>query len=179
MRFHPVFHEEGVISMVRPLTVIVALLFVSIAAAGCPVAHAQSAAAVTPAQEAAIEAGIKELSTQWSTAILKKDATILERIWAPDFVSVEPSGERVTKADGIAALKAGTRQPTVSEATSIDVRVYGGGTVAVDIGDYREAGKDDAGKPYDRRSRFTNVWVLRDGTWRCVTAHASVLEPKR
>jgi hypothetical protein len=80
MLFHPVFHEEGVISMVRLLTVIVALLFVSIAAACCPVAHAQSAAAVAPAQEAAIEAGIKELPLQWSTAILKKDAAILERI---------------------------------------------------------------------------------------------------
>jgi hypothetical protein len=59
------------------------------------------------------------------------------------------------------------------------VRVYGGGTVAVDIGDYREAAKDEVGNPYERRSRFTNFWVLRDGAWRCVSAHASVLGPKR
>jgi len=57
--------------------------------------------------------------------------------------------------------------------------VYGGGTVAIDIGDYHEAGKDNDGKPYDRRSRFTNIWVLKDGAWRCVGAHASVLEPAR
>lgn len=107
--------------MVHPPTVIVASLFVSIGGADCPVARAQSAAAVTPAQEAAIEAGIKELSMQWSTAILKKDAAILEKIWTPDFVSVEPTGERVTKADGINALKAGTKQPTVSEATSATI----------------------------------------------------------
>lgn len=116
---------------------------------------------------------------QWSTAILKKDAVILERIWAPDFVDVAPCGERSTKADGIAALKTGKGQPNLSELTSIDVRVYGGGTVAVDIGDYHEAGKDKDGKPYDRRSRFTNVWVLQNGNWRCVSAHASVLEPTR
>jgi ketosteroid isomerase-like protein len=163
--------------MVRPLTGLFVFVLASVAAAVGPNALAQSAGTVTPAQEAAIEAGIKDLSMQWSTAILKKDAAILERIWAPDFVSVEPSGERSTKADGIAALKAGKDQPTLSEATSIDVRVYGGGTVAVDIGDYREAGKDKDGKPYDRRSRFTNVWVLKDGAWRCVTAHASVLAP--
>jgi len=163
--------------MARSLTPFFGFVLASVAAAVCPVAHAQSPATLTPAQEAAIEAGIKELSMQWSTAILKKDATILERIWAPDFVYVEPSGERFTKADGIAALKTGKEQPTLSEPTSIDDRVYGGGTVAVDIGDYREAGKDKDGKPYDRRSRFTNVWVLKDGAWRCVSAHASVLEP--
>jgi hypothetical protein len=36
-------------------------------------------------------------------------------------------------------------QPALSEATSIDVRVYGGGTVALNISDYREAGKDKDG----------------------------------
>ena len=161
-------------SSLAPFVVVVA----SVAAAVCPVARAQSAGTLTRDQEAAIEAGIKELSMQWSTAILKKDAAILERIWAPDFTYVEPSGARFTKADGIADLKASKEKPTLSEATSIDVRVYGGGTVAVDIGDYHEAGTDKDGKPYDRRSRFTNVWVLEDGAWRCVSAHASVLEPK-
>ena len=44
---------------------------------GCPVAHAQSARAVTPAEAAGIEAGIEDLSMQWSTAILQKDDAIL------------------------------------------------------------------------------------------------------
>jgi ketosteroid isomerase-like protein len=137
--------------------------------------RAQSPAAVTPAQEAAIEDAIKDLSTQWSTAYLKNDTSILERIWAPDFVYVEPSGHRFTKAEGISALKAGGERHTASEASSIDVRVYGGGTVAVDIGDYREAGRDKDGKPFERKSRFTNVWVLKNGAWQCVSGHASVI----
>ena len=165
--------------MVRSLTSLFVVALASVAAAVSSVAHAQSTGSVTPAQEAAIEAGVKELSTQWSKAILAKDATILERIWAPDFVNVDSSGKRSTKAEGIASLKAGTDKPSLSEATSIDVRVYGGGTVAVDIGDYHEAGKDKDGKPYDRRSRFTNVWVLEGGSWRCVGAHSSVLPPAR
>ena len=154
------------------------LLFLSIASACGSVALAQPATAVTPAQEAAIEAGIKDLSTQWSTAYLKNDTSVLERIWAPDFVYVEPSGHRFTKAEGIAALKTGGERHTVSEASSIDVRVYGGGTVAVDIGDYKEAGKDKDGKPFERASRFTNVWVLKDGAWQCVSGHASVIPTK-
>ena len=140
-----------------------------------PAAPAQEAADVTPAQEAVIEAVIKELATQWSTAYLKHDPAILERIWAADFVYVEPSGHRFTKAEGIANLKASAERPTASAASSIDVRVYGGGTVAVDIGDYRESGLDKDGKPFERASRFTNVWVLRDGKWQCVSGHASLI----
>ncbi len=135
-------------------------------------------AAVTPAQEAAIKAGIKELSSQWSTAYLKNDTSILERIWAPEFVYVEPSGRRFTKAEGVAALKARGEKHTVSKVSSIDVRVYGGGTVAVDIGDYAEAGTDKDGRPFERRTRFTNVWVLKDGAWQCVTGHASAIPAK-
>jgi len=56
--------------------------------------------------------------------------------------------------------------------------VYGGGTVAVDIGDYKKSGTDKDGKAFDRRSRFTNVWVLKDGTWKCVSGHASTI-PKQ
>lgn len=147
----------------------------AIALAWGQAARAQSPAAVTPAQEAAIEAAIKGLSTEWSQAYLKNDTSILERIWAADFVYVEPSGHRFTKAEGIAALKAGGDQRTTAEASSVDVRIYGGGTVAVDIGDYREAGRGKDGKPFERKSRFTNVWVLEDGAWRCVSGHASVI----
>jgi len=59
-----------------------------------------------------------------------------------DFIYVEPSGHRFTKAAGVAAIKTGGERHAVSDASSIDVRVYGGGTVAVDIGDYKEAGKE-------------------------------------
>ena len=164
--------------MVHSRTLTQSFLFLSIAFACGSVALAQSATNVTPVQEAAIEASIKNLSAQWSTAYLKNDTSILERIWAPDFVYVEPSGHRFTKAEGIAALKSGGERHTVSEASSIDVRVYGGGTVAVDIGDYKEAGKDKDGKSFERASRFTNVWVLKDGAWRCVSGHASVIPTK-
>ncbi len=165
--------------MVHSRTSARGFLFVVIAVACCPVAHAQTAPTVAPAQEAAIEAGIRDLSAQWSTAYLKHDPSILERIWAPDFVYVEPSGHRYTKAEGIAALKTSSDKLTVSEASSIDVRVYGGGTVAVDIGDYKEVGRDKDGKPFERRSRFTNVWVLKDGAWRCVSGHASAIPAKQ
>jgi ketosteroid isomerase-like protein len=152
-----------------------ALLVIALLVGGVSPAAGQQQGDVSPAQEAAIEAAIRDLSTQWSEAYLKRDTSILERIWAREFVYVEPSGHRFTKAEGIAALAASADRLAASAASSVDVRVYGGGTVAVDIGDYRERGRDKDGVEFERASRFTNVWVLRDGRWQCVSGHASVI----
>ena len=58
------------------------------------------------------------------------------------------------------------------------VRVCGGGTVAGAIGDYAEVGTDKDGKPFERRTRFTDVWVLKDGAWQGVNGHASAIPTK-
>ena len=34
---------------------------------------------------------------------------------------------------------------------------------------------DKNGKPFERESRFTNVWVLKDGAWQCVSGHAAAI----
>ena len=124
-------------------------------------------------QKKAISAIIGNQSKDWSKAMLTKDASILERIWASDFIYVQPSGRRFNKTEGIADMKNSTDQLTSSVVSSIDVRVYRSGTVAVDIGDYKEVGHDKDGKPFEREARFTNVWVLHKGHWQCVSGHAS------
>ncbi len=75
-------------------------------------------------------------------------------------------------------MKNSTEKLTSAVAGSSEVRVYGGGTVAVDIGDYKEVGTDKDGKPFERLSRFTNVWVLKEGKWQCVSGHASSVPVK-
>lgn len=139
---------------------------------------AAGAIAQAPKSQETIIATIKALSTDWSTAMLKGDAGILERIWATDFIYVEPNGKRFNKVEGIAGMKNSTDKLTSAVAGSIDVRVYGGGTVAVDIGDYKEVGTDKDGKTFERLSRFTNVWVLKEGKWQCVSGHASSVPVK-
>ena len=51
-------------------------------------ARAQSGSALNAVEDAAIRTTIKDLSNQWSTAYLKNDTAILERIWAADFIYV-------------------------------------------------------------------------------------------
>ena len=134
--------------------------------------------ATVVASKEEIESTIRILSGEWSKAMLQRDETTLERIWATDFIYVEPSGRRFNKAEGIADMKKSTEKLTSAAASSIDVRVYGGGTVVVDIGDYKQVGQDKNGKPFDRLSRFTNVWILKDQQWQCVSGHASNVPPK-
>ena len=130
---------------------------------------------VSKAQEENITAIIKSLSGEWSKALLEGNISVFERIWASDFIYVEPSGKRFNKVEGIADIKNSTEKLTSSVSSSIDVRVYGGGTVAVDIGDFKEVGQDKDGKAFERGARFTNVWVLNKGKWHCVSGHASTV----
>ena len=43
---------------------------------------------------------------------------------------------------------------------------------------YRQVRVGKDGKPFGRTSRFTNVWVLKDGAWQCVSGHASAILPR-
>jgi len=145
-------------------------LLLLLAAAIVPWTRVQSAA---PDVGKSTEAVVRDLAAEWSKAWLERDAAVLQRLWAEDFVYVEPSGRRFNKKEGLAGVKKSTEQLTSAVANSIDVRVYGGGTVAVDIGDFHEIGRNQEGKPFNRLSRFTNVWVLHGERWQCVSGHAS------
>ena len=160
--------------MVNLRSILRVFMLVTAMLVAVPEAQVQApSASVAQSQKEAISAAIRKQSKDWSKAILTKNASILERIWASDFIYVQPSGRRFNKAEGIADMKNSTDQLTSSVVSSIDVRVYRGGTVAVDIGEYKEVGHDKDGQPFAREARFTNVWVLNEGHWQCVSGHAS------
>ena len=105
---------------------------------------------------------------------LRLPVSLLERIWAPDFTYVTPDGSVFGKEKGIADVSKMSGNVSSAENSNLKIRVYGG-SAAVVTGDYHVAGRDQDGKSFDARSRFTNVWVLRNGVWQCVSGHSSVL----
>lgn len=144
----------------------------------CPVLGARpDRQPTTGSPRARAERAVAGLSEAWARASKAHDASFLERIWAEDFLYVEASGRVFNKQEGIADEAASTDQVASSEIAHLRIRIYGH-TTAVVIGDERETGLDKEGKPYDRRSRFTNIWVLRKGAWQCVGGHSSELPPK-
>ncbi|MEP7150042.1 MAG: nuclear transport factor 2 family protein [Acidobacteriota bacterium] len=131
------------------------------------VASAQSAK-----QKPAIEKEVRDLDIAHADAVLRGDLAAMEKIWTKDFKVNNPFNE-VDKADRI-RTGAVTYASFVRVAETVlihknTVIVMGRETV-VPKGD-----SPDAGKTINRR--YTNIWMKREGKWRLVARHASVICP--
>ncbi len=108
---------------------------------------------------------------------MSKDASIIERIVADDFIGTSSSGKQGDKTTLLAEAKRDTN--TYTSATSSDMKVQMfGDNVAVVTGLAKETGKTKAGKTFAHAYRFTDTWMLRDGEWKCVAAHAMAVPKK-
>ena len=131
----------------------------------------QSAVSADEAEKITEE--LTQLSIPWGKVPLTKNTGHLKRIWADDFSYIMPDG---TVYDKRAFLDFDDNNTyTSSGNTAFKVKVYSK-NFAVTTGDMSTAGKDKDGKPFSRKSRFTNVWVRKSGKWQVVAGHASWLE---
>jgi ketosteroid isomerase-like protein len=106
----------------------------------------------------------------YDVAQVKGDKAALEDLLADDFVLVNSSGRRQTKAELIADFtKPGFKlEPFVVEEP-VEL-FWSDGAVMAGVARIRGV---DAGQPYDLRLRFSDIWAKRDGKWRVVYVHAS------
>ena len=111
---------------------------------------------------------------QIGTAIAKRNATVIEDLFAEDFVGTTPDGAVDTKRDVVATLFSPAYDIDEFENADIQVRVYGDAAVVVARGIVRGRyqGKDASGQ-----FRYTRVWVRQDRGWYVVAAHSSMLPP--
>ncbi len=136
------------------------------AAAGQPKASAEE-----------IKAGLVALERRWMEALRLRDASALSQIISDDFTLVSP---RLVTAAGERDryFKHATRELNLAsyEFDELTVRLYG--RAAVVSGRLRQsatAGGEDWGGSY----LVTDVWVSRDGFWRVVSRHATLLQAKK
>ena len=107
---------------------------------------------------------IEYLEQDWNTANLKRDKDWFEKNYAPDFVSVSStSGKVAGKKQDITETVGDKGTIDLTETSNMQINVDG--NRALVIGIYRSKGKDDKGVAYDRKSRFTDTWIRRDGRW--------------
>jgi ketosteroid isomerase-like protein len=110
------------------------------------------------------------LERDWNQAELKRDAAWFERTLADDYTGVDGrTGKATTKAQDIAGIKS----TTVDSASLSGVEVRMQGDTAVVTGLTQNKGKDEKGVAFDRKIRFTDVWVKRDGKWQVLSSHGS------
>src|ERR1043166_3652403 len=118
-----------------------------------------------------VEEVIKKLDDERIQAQIHADATVLDRIYATDFIGVGPSGRVRTKPQVISDFTSGDLKFQSITTDDVQVRVYG--NTAVETGLSTMTGQDK-GQTVPRDTRFTRVWVKQQGRWRLVANHYSI-----
>ena len=135
----------------------------------CAVATLASAQAVPTNRPLSAEGELRAAEQRLVDAERDGDTATLNRMLAEEFVATGATGIQTKKADFIDWYS--PKHYKYMTAEELDIRVYG--STAVVLGKCRQlnlnAGEEEA-------TRFTDVWVKRDGQWIIVAEHFSLLK---
>ena len=123
----------------------------------------------------AVQRTLFALEEDWTRALVRRDGDTFDRLLAPQFVYTE-NDQVMTKAELIRAVVAGS--DTVESAGNEDMRAYVHGNTAVVTGWLVMRGRGASGA-FNRRFRYTDTWLHRDGRWRVIAAHDYLLPERR
>ena len=135
-----------------------------------------AAASISAADSSAddkTKAELVQLERDIGAANVRRDAAFFERVEADEFVFTDSGGGLTTKAENVASVRKPANPDVKLLAYDVDdvqVRLYGDAAVVTGRVTTRQLvkGEERAG-----RSRFTDVFVRRDGRWQIVAGHSS------
>lgn len=115
------------------------------------------------------------MEQDWNDAGVTRNKDWFDKNYAADFSSVSSrNGKLMNKAQDIADMMSAKSAPELNETSDMNIRVDG--NTAIVTGIYRSKGKDDKGVAYDRRIRFTDTWIKRDGRWQAWSTAGSEIK---
>jgi ketosteroid isomerase-like protein len=125
-----------------------------------------STAATGPTAESALAA-----DQELAKALRENDADAIPRYLSDDWAVITTHGD-VAEGKSIfpEGIRAGYRTLTIFQISEPRVRLYG--DTALVTTKVRIAGTF-GGKTFDLGERQTDVWVWKDGAWKCVVTHES------
>ena len=127
----------------------------------CPVAHG----ATCPTGQLKDEAALVQLEHRWVQAVEQHESAALECILADEFEEADFDGSLINRSTILAsATKPGNGH---SELSDLHARIYGDVAYVRGIGVNSENGRPKG------KTRFTDIFVYRDGRWQCVAGHDS------
>jgi ketosteroid isomerase-like protein len=119
-----------------------------------------------------VEQVIRQLDHERIQAQIHADRVALDRIYADDFIGIGPSGTVRMKPQVLADFTSHDLKFQTITTDDVRIRVYG--NTVVETGRSSMVGQDK-GRVVPRDNRFTRVWVRRQGRWRIVANHYSLL----
>jgi len=113
---------------------------------------------------------LTEIEHRLMASWIAGDPTFHERILSDDWTVIEPTGHIFAKAEVLRDSFAGERDITRGQIDQISVRDFG--SFALVTGRTRVQGRVD-GQQIDVTLRFTDVFTITNGEWRCVASHGT------
>ncbi len=115
------------------------------------------------------------MEMEWSDADQRGDVAWFERNFDEDYYGVDSrTGKLNTKADDVADIK--NRKDVIESAAASDMQVRVEGNTGIVTGIYQLKGRDDKGQPMNRRIRFTDIYVKKDGRWQVVGSQGTPIQ---
>jgi ketosteroid isomerase-like protein len=116
-------------------------------------------------QTSDIEKELLKLEKEFTAAVVKNDPEAIGRFVTDDWIIINADGGIIDKERFLGVIKSGALTHEMMESDEMRVRVYGDSAVVTAL--TRSKGKF-MGQEFTTHERSTDVFVRRDGQWRCV-----------
>jgi ketosteroid isomerase-like protein len=121
------------------------------------------------------QAQLVYLEQDWNDAMKRRDTAWIERNYASFASDIgSRTGALENKTQAMASLKADKIVNESLDLSELNVRVEG--DVGLVTGVNHIKGRDAQGKAFDRRVRFTDTFIRRDGRWQVWATQGTVIQ---
>ena len=116
-------------------------------------------------------AGVRGLSERWFQAWLDKDAAVVDRLAADDYIYVGPGGAVMDRANILAVIRAPSYR--LDQGVRTEVMVRGLGADAALVRHHYQGAGSFEGRAFTDDQRCVMIWVKQSGEWRLVMEQCS------
>jgi hypothetical protein len=124
--------------------------------------------------KATVQEQILAREKDYTNGILHGDINLLKTVFGKNFVDTGSNGHLRKRDEMLAILAKATRPSSIVEKNR-RIAVYG--STAIVTVEFIVTSIDN-GKTERFHGRATDVWVIEDGSWRCVAAHSSEIKKR-
>jgi len=113
---------------------------------------------------------LEQLERDWVEAMQRNDVAFVDSVLAPEFIATYPDGSRGDRVKELQLVKDFNSQVDKWAVDEVMVKVFG--QTAIVWFTQRMVGPIQ-GKPTEIVTRYTDVFVNRDGKWLCVSSQST------